>query len=151
MMDRETVQKVGAYDSQQKNQYGSRDIDARALLICASQMQACVDQAGSDFKAYGDAVRRNQKLWTIFQVAISDPENDLPKDLKSNLFNLSRYVDKTSFTAMTSYNESALKSLINVNRIIATGLAKKPTESSLEPRVAPQDQGEAPRSVMTVA
>lgn len=150
-MENEVSQKIGAYDNQQKTQYGSRDIDSRALLICASQMQAVIDQAGSDFQAYGDAVRRNQKLWTIFQVAISDPDNDLPKDLKSNIFSLSRYVDTTSFSAMTSYNERAVKSLININRIIAAGLAKKPVESVLEPRAAVQEQGEAPRSVMTVA
>jgi flagellar biosynthesis activator protein FlaF len=135
-----------AYTSQQKSIENSRDIDARALLSCAQRMQATLDAGAKDVHAYADAVRHNQRLWTIFQVAICDPDNPLPKDLKMTLLNLSRYIDRTSFRVINEFSPSLLKSLIDINRTIAAGLSRKPkgTETQMP---APPPGGHAP--VMT--
>lgn len=121
-----TEQKLDVYSQHQRTSANedSRETDKRALLICAGQMQSCVEASGQNLPAYQEAVKKNQKLWTMFQVALTDPENELPNDLKILLLNLSRYVDKTSFQAVMSFNPGLVKSLVNINRTIAEGLSK---------------------------
>src|SRR5262249_28692993 len=103
-----------AYTANQRSTENSREIDARALLTCASRMQTALDQG--DKAVLGDAIRHNQRLWTIFQVALCDPDNALPKDLKMTLLSLSRYIDRTSFRAVAEFSPQLVKSLIDINR-----------------------------------
>jgi flagellar protein FlaF len=136
-----------AYTSQQKSIENSRDIDARALLSCAQRMQVSLDAGAQDVHAYAEAVRHNQRLWTIFQVALCDPDNPLPKDLKMTLLNLSRYIDRTSFRVMHEFSPQLLKSLIDINRTIAAGLSRKPPKAAEEQAQMPPPGAHVP--VMT--
>ena len=150
---------VNAYGKSQKAQAvptgNSRDTDARALLACAYRLDGAatllkVDPKSRDhLRAYAEAIRHNQRLWTIFQVALSDPLNPLPENLKLILLNLSRYVDKTSFRAIGKYEAELVDSLININRIIAAGLSKQPSGESYVP--LPVDTREIPTSLTTSA
>ncbi|MCL2504641.1 MAG: hypothetical protein FWE93_00050 [Alphaproteobacteria bacterium] len=136
--------KVNVYGKNQKlqaeqniadsdEQPDSREIDARALLKYAGQLneaKAAMEKDPKDrnnSRAYAEAIRANQRLWTIFQVAMIDPENGLPIELKNNILTLSTYVDKTSFQAIANYSPKTTDSLININKTIAAGL--KPATS----------------------
>jgi flagellar protein FlaF len=124
---------VNAYGSQQQTQVVSdgREIDKRALLNCASRLKVALDNGGKDMKLYQDALRHNQHLWTIFQVALADPSNQLPQDLKLTLLRLSGYIDKVSFRAISEFMPEMLTSLIDIDRMIAAGLAKQAQQSSM--------------------
>ena len=132
----------------------SRDIDARALSACARKLDDAKmlmetnAQSRDNFKIYGDALRSNQQLWTLFQVSLSDQENPLPQDLKGTLLNLSLYVDQTSFKAVDKYAPALIDSLININRRIAAGLSKQPTG---EAYTLPPDTRDIPTALMTSA
>lgn len=148
------------YNRNQKVHLGSsdnsRDTDARALIICARRLEdakgdlSANPQSKDALKAYGDAIRFNQRLWTIFQVALSDPQNPLPQGLKVTLFNLSRYVDKTSLRAVGKYAPREIDSLVNINRIIAAGLAKQ-ADQTAAPQAAYEAPADAPRAIVTSA
>lgn len=125
-----TQGKLGAYSTHQRTQENSRETDARALLSCACRLQEALDAGEKDFIGYGNAVRHNQRLWTIFQVALCDPDNPLPRELKVTLLNLSRYVDRTSLRAMAAFAPELLKSLIDINRNIAAGLSVKVSQTA---------------------
>jgi flagellar protein FlaF len=146
-----TQEKLNQYVATQKdNETDNREIDKRALLACASRLKMALDTDGTDMKAYGDALRHNQRLWTMFQVAICDPDNLLPHDLKVILLNLSRYVDRVSFRAVSEYSPDLLSSLIDINRTIAVGLGK--TAQAELPLAAPVEQSlTPPTSVMISA
>ena len=120
-----TQEKLGVYAAHQDSEIDGREIDKRALLSCASRLREALDKGASDMKTYCDAIRHNQRLWTMFQVALCDPENLLPRDLKMTLLSLSRYIDRISFNAVTAFAPQLLTSLIEINRTIAAGLAKK--------------------------
>lgn len=120
--------KVDAYTSHQQVQMDGREIDKRALLNCASRLKIALDDGGKDMKLYQEAIRHNQHLWTIFQVALTDPSNGLPDDLKLTLLRLSGYVDRVSFRIITEFMPQMLESLIDINRKLAAGLAKKPEQ-----------------------
>ncbi len=145
-----TQEKMGQYAStQNQTESDNREIDKRALLTCASRLKGVLDAGGTDKKEYCDALRHNQRLWTIFQVALCDPENPLPRDLKVILLNLSRYVDRVSFRAIGDFSPALLTSLIDINRTIAVGLGKKAQAeaamSTASPPITP------PTSVMVSA
>ena len=154
-MTHSTHGKVNSYAQQQKKapktSSGSRETDARALLACARRLdeakQAMLN-GSKDLMAYGDAIRHNLRLWTIFQVSLCDPENPLPQDLKVTLLNLSRYVDKTSLLAVGKFSPELVDSLININRIIAEGLNKTPPTDAYIP---PPDTREIPNELITSA
>ena len=119
-----TSEQHDAYKTTHQHQRQSdREIEARALLSCASLLAAAKE--GNDHKFYTEALKRNQRLWTFFQVALCDPDNPLPRELKIILLNLSRYVDKVSFRAIAEYKPTLLANLIDINRHIATGLSAK--------------------------
>jgi hypothetical protein len=62
----------------------------------------------------------------------------LPQVLKVTLLNLSRYIDRVSFRAITEFAPQLLTSLIDINRMIATGLAKKQAGAAPQPHISQQ-------------
>ena len=139
-----------AYDTHQRTDESVRETEARALLSCASRLDAArQDDCTKEF--FTDALHHNQQLWTLFQACLCDPENPLPKDLKMLLLNISAYVDKVTFRALGTRDKDLLRSLININRTIASGLRKNPeTQATAQTMQMPQEQPQT-RSVMTSA
>jgi len=134
-----TYEKHDAYKTHQRGQESDREIEARALLTCANQLDAAARGQEKDKNFYNDAIKSNQRLWTIFQVALCDPGNPLPSELKNILLNLSCYVDKVSFRALAEFKPPLLANLIDINRSIAAGLSKKPASGNqLPPSPPPQ-------------
>ncbi|MDR3423568.1 MAG: flagellar biosynthesis regulator FlaF [Alphaproteobacteria bacterium] len=152
-------QNVNVYNKNQKTAAppmgNSRATDARALLTCAGKLDEAKTlmigdpKSKENIKLYGEAIRFNQRLWTIFQVALSDPENPLPEDLRAILLGLSSYIDRTSFRAVGKYQPELIDSLISIDRIIAAGLSKTPKNESAES--LPVDMRDIPISLMTSA
>jgi hypothetical protein len=90
----------------------------------------------------------------MFQVAVCDPDNTLPRDLKITLLSLSRYIDRVSFRAVTKFAPQLLTQLIDINRMVAAGLAKKPplpVENTPQVTAAPPPPVQAPVSFVTSA
>ncbi len=121
-----------AYARTQREGLSDRAIESSALLKCA----ALLEEAGASDVAYAtssEAVKSNQKLWTLFQIGLTDPENPLPREIKVNLLNLSRYVDKQSLRFLEKADPSILKGLIFINRNLAAGLQTTPSASEPSP------------------
>lgn len=149
-----TKEQYGAYAApaaDQPQEIDGRETDRRALMSCAARLNVALMDEGKDMQVYNDAIRHNQRLWTLFQVALCDPENPLPRDLKVTLLNLSRYVDRVSFRAITAFAPQLLNSLIDINRTIAAGLVTKVTSPPPQPRVQAPMPPPTSGSVMTTA
>jgi flagellar protein FlaF len=140
---------IGAYTSTQRSDEPIRETEARALLSCAGKLEAA-RAPNAPMEEYIAAIKHNQQLWTIFQVCLCEPDNTLPRDLKILLLNISRYVDKASFRALTNYEPDSLKGLISINRNIAAGLSVKAEKSMPSNATMPPPQ-EGYTSVMTSA
>jgi len=120
---------ISAYTGNQKEGASQRAIEAHALLSCAAKLRQA-QEPETDDALYAEIVRHNQRLWTIFQVSLCEEDNQLPRDLKITLLNLSRFVDKISIRALVEKNPSLLTSLIDINRNIAAGLSITPEMAS---------------------
>ena len=132
------------YATHQRGDEPARETEARALLSCASRLEtACKGEKPSD--DYDDAIKHNQKLWTIFQGCLTEKENTLPTELKTLLLNLSVYVDKVSFQALTEYNPVQVTGLIEINRNIAAGLSAN--TAGVAPGMPTSDQASMVRTM----
>ena len=80
----------------------------------------------NSIEEYSKALRFNHLLWTIIQADLTEPENDLPNEIKANVMSLSIFVDKQTTKAMRSSNAADLDVLININRNLAAGLRTTP-------------------------
>ena len=74
------------------------------------------------YDKYADALRYNQKLWTLIQGNIIDNPKSGTLALRENLLNLSLFIDKQTITALRSPNPNYLIPLVEINKSISGGL-----------------------------
>jgi flagellar protein FlaF len=108
----------------QKAALTDREAEATALMKAAAMLKHCqTNWSAADRDASLDrALRFNQRLWTFFQVALTDPGNPLPAAIKQNMLSLSRFIDRHTFQVMSFPDPAKLDILINININIAAGL-----------------------------
>jgi flagellar protein FlaF len=115
-----------SYLSLQKDSLEGRELEANALLNLAQSLQRCQEtDTWGTAEALGEldeTLRRNQRLWTVFQVELESPTHPMPTELRVNLLRLVRYVDSTTFMLLARPQKERLQSLIQINRTIAEGL-----------------------------
>ncbi len=106
-----------------------RETESWALTEAARRL---IDASRSPGRADSlqKALLLNQKLWTIFQAAISEDDCPLPMDLRQNLAALSLLVDRETTARLIDLDSSKLETLIEVNRNVASGLAQRPAPST---------------------
>ena len=113
-----------SYDTATKTSVSGRELEARALSKAARQLEECVRDWDSPGRSerLDQAIRFNQRLWTLFQTELARPEHPLPLDLRVNVLRLSQFIDKRSFEVLGDPDPLKLKTLIDLNRQVAEGL-----------------------------
>src|SRR4029077_5404598 len=117
--------KVAAYAQQQKRNLSPREVEAMAFTKAALMLEDA-KKITNNLVEYSKALRFNHLLWTIIQADLTDPENQLPPEIKANVMSLSIFVDKQTTKALRSSNAGDLDVLININRNLAAGLRSNP-------------------------
>jgi flagellar protein FlaF len=113
-----------AYHDVEKASLSGRELEAHALTKAALFLQAVRDgwdEPGLE-ERLEEALRYNQRLWTIFQSEATREDNPLPDDIKSNILTLSVFIDKRTFDILAFPAKQKLDILISINRNIAEGL-----------------------------
>jgi len=117
--------KVAAYAQQQKRALSPREVEAMAFTKAALMLEDAKKHI-NNITEYSKALRFNHLLWTIIQADLTDPENQLPPEIKANVMSLSIFVDKQTTKALRSTTSTDLDVLININRNLAAGLRTNP-------------------------
>jgi len=115
---------VKAYQDVEKATISGRETEARVLSKAALKLKNCQDNwdaVDRDAKL-DEALRFNQRIWSIFQGELSREENPLPKQLKRDLLRLSAFIDRRIFETMAYPAPEKLTAVININNNIAAGL-----------------------------
>lgn len=122
------VNPLDAYRDTERNTLDGRALEAMVLSkAAATLLEARNHWEQPDFKARLDeALRYNQRLWTLFQVELANVDNPLPTEVRRNLLSLSLFVDKRTFDLMVSPAPEKLDILISINQNIAAGLRGTP-------------------------
>jgi flagellar biosynthesis activator protein FlaF len=117
--------KVAVYQQQQKRNLTPREVEAMAFTKAALLLEDAKKHTGN-IEEYAKALRFNHLLWTIIQADLTEPDNQLPPEIKANVMSLSIFVDKQTTKALRSSTASDLDVLININRNLAAGLRTTP-------------------------
>jgi flagellar protein FlaF len=128
-----TKSPTDVYESISKDTMSARELEAHVLMKAAARIFACQerwDESGH-FERLDDALRYNQRLWTIFQAELTDEDCPLPRELRQNVLNLSIFVDKRTFDVMSDPTKAKLDILMAINCNIADGLSATPPTAAL--------------------
>ena len=112
------------YKNVQQSVMSGREIEAQVLTNAALRLKDCQnkwDKEGHS-QRLEEALRLNQRIWTIFQSELTGKDNPLPQNIKKNLLTLSMFVDKQTFEIMAAPASEKLDIIININLNIAAGL-----------------------------
>ena len=98
-----------------------RETEARALTEAASRLFRARAKP-EDLKELNGALIFNLRLWNILIADMIEPENPLPAEIKTNLYNLFLFVDKRTIEVLNTREIEKVDALISINREIARGL-----------------------------
>ncbi|NWG31721.1 MAG: flagellar biosynthesis regulator FlaF [Rhodocyclaceae bacterium] len=108
----------------EKETLTGRDLEASVLLKAAQKLFEARHRLASekDVSALDEALRYNQRIWTLFQSELGEPTNPLPQPIKENLLALIGFIDRRTFALMSDPSPARIDVLIEINRNIASGL-----------------------------
>ena len=116
------------YENVHKATISGRETEARVLMKAALKLKSCQDNWGAADRddQLDEALRYNQRIWSIFQAELAKEDHPLDKQLRLDLLRLSAFIDKRIFETMSSPSPEKLTAVININQNIAAGLSGSP-------------------------
>ena len=120
-----------AYDVASKTTLSGREIEAAVLTKAALKLKDCQtnwDNGDGDVRL-DEALKFNQRVWSILQGELSREDNPLPKGVQRDLAVLSSFIDKRIINVMAYPSPEKLNVVIEINRNIAAGLRGSPSEN----------------------
>jgi flagellar protein FlaF len=91
----------------------------------ASRRLALAAKASDEGISMREALRLNQRLWSIFQTALTEPDCPLPKEIRDNVLALSVLVDRHIMARLADLDGSRITPILDINRAIAEGLSQR--------------------------
>jgi len=118
-----------AYQTVHRETISGRETEARVLTQAALKLSECQKNwdAPDRNNRLDEALRYNQRIWSIFQVEAGKQDNPLPSQLKRNILMLSRFIDRRVFDIMAFPSPDKLNMIIRINQNIAAGLRGSPS------------------------
>ncbi len=113
-----------AYVSTAKMSMSDREVEASALSKAALLLQRCEQNwdALDRERELAEALEFNQKLWSIFQSSLMQPDHPMPFPLRHSLLRLAAFIDKRVFESMAYPSPDKLGVMIRINQNLAEGL-----------------------------
>jgi flagellar protein FlaF len=101
-----------------------RDMEANVLTKAAQHLKDCQSNWGEEGhrERLDNALRTNQKIWTIIQSELARDDNPLPIQVRNDVLNLSLFIDKRIIETMAAPAPEKLDAIIRINLNIAEGL-----------------------------
>lgn len=115
-------QAANAYARVSQTGLSPREVEAAALIKAAARLQAVRDNWEARAGELGDALRFNQKLWTILVTSVTDRNSPVPSEISQNIVNLGLFVFSHTITVQIEPEAAKLGVLVNINRELAAGL-----------------------------
>lgn len=123
---------ANAYNKISKEAMSPRQLEAAVLNRAAAMLKSVQDNWDDQDheQRLDDALRYNQKLWSVFQTELTSPANLLPKKLREDILSISLFIDRRSFDLMAYPDRDKITALITINQNIAAGLNTTPQKET---------------------
>jgi len=116
-----------------------REVEAHVLTKAALMFRRCQenwDRGGSN-GMLDEAVRFNQKIWSIFQGEMVRSDHPMPRKLREDILTLSKFIDRRCFDVMAFPEVRKLDILIRINLNLAAGLRGSAGDETAEAAEVP--------------
>jgi flagellar protein FlaF len=122
------TQSLRAYENVAKATISGREIEAAVLTKAAVKLKECRDNwdAPDRDNRLEEALKYNQRIWSIFQSELSRDNHELPKKLRLDILRLAAFIDRRIFDTMAFPSSQKLKIVIDINNNLAAGLRSSP-------------------------
>jgi flagellar protein FlaF len=119
---------VNAYQKVVKATNSGRETEARVLSEAALRLKRCQESWESPGLEgrLDEALKYNQKIWSLFQGELARADNPLPQKLRVDILRLAAFIDKRIFEIMAFPAPEKLSIIININQNLAAGLRGSP-------------------------
>ena len=119
---------LSAYESVSNATRSGREIEAAVLTKAAVKLKECQDNWDAPDRDYklDEALKYNQRIWSIFQSELSRDDHEMPKKLRLDILRLAAFIDKRIFETMAFPSPEKLNIVININNNLAAGLRGSP-------------------------
>lgn len=127
-----SINPFNIYQTAHKDGMSQRELEASLLTRAGLMLKRCQDNwdAPNRDQRIEEAIKFNQKVWSLFQSELSMPDNPLPKNMREDILNLSLFLDKRLFEIMVYPEPQKLTIAININLNLAAGLMTRRDELS---------------------
>ena len=123
------TQSLRAYESVSSSTTQSgREIEATVLTKAARKLKQCQEDwdAPDRDNRLEEALKYNQRIWSIFQSELSREDHQLPKQLRLDILRLAAFIDRRIFETMAFPAPDKLNIVIDINNNLAAGLRGSP-------------------------
>lgn len=115
---------LGAYETVSKMTMSGRETEAAVLTKAARKLKECQEHWDTAHRhdILEEALRFNQRIWSIFQSELSHEDNPLPKKLRLDIIRLSTFIDRRILETIAEPSSERLNIIIDINNNLAAGL-----------------------------
>ena len=113
-----------AYENVNKSTISGRETEARVLTQAALKLIKVQQhwESAERNELLDDALSYNQRLWSLLQTELAQPDNPLPEKVRFDILRLSRFIDKRIYETMAFPTPEKLDIIIKINQNLAAGL-----------------------------
>ena len=131
------------YRSTDQATMSGREIEATVLTKAAVKLKECQNNwdAENRDQKLDEALKFNQRVWSILQAELAKEDNPLPRQLRDDLLSLSVFIDRRILETLAYPSPEKLSIIIDINNNIAAGLRGSPAE---EPALTVAKQPQVP-------
>ena len=122
------TQSLRAYETVSKATQSGREIEAAVLTKAALKLKKCQENWNAKDRndRLEEALKYNQRIWSIFQSELSRDNHELPRKLRLDILRLAAFIDKRIFETMAFPAPEKLDIVIAINNNLAAGLRGSP-------------------------
>jgi flagellar protein FlaF len=122
------AQSLKTYETVDNTTRSGREVEAAVLTKAALKLRDCQDNwdAPDRDQKLGEALKYNQRIWSIFQSELSRDDHEMPRKLRLDILRLAAFVDRRIFETMAFPEPNKLNIVININNNLAAGLRGSP-------------------------
>lgn len=100
-----------------------RSVEAQLISRITGRLQSAGKLDKTGFPQLMTALHENRRMWTTLAANVADLDNELPKELRAQLFYLAEFTEQHSHLVVKG--QADVSALIDINMSVVRGLNKQ--------------------------